>query len=244
MSVDQGNGHGDGRDGDGYSDEPLEGTEYAGDTEFEVSDEPILVEDDEPLPWLESDYDEVEEGPDTARLLGFGLLGFLALALLLAAAWYFLKDRPDPNLVADGSTIEAPEGPTKERPEDAGGKEFEGTGNVAPTVGEGQTTEGRLAPDSTPKPSIDVASSGSSAAGSTSGVGVQVGAYSSKASANTAWSTLSGQTEALKGFKYRIVEGKVDGGTVFRLQAVAGDASAANRLCTALKSDGIACQVK
>ncbi|GAA4643189.1 hypothetical protein GCM10023115_11490 [Pontixanthobacter gangjinensis] len=244
MSVHQGNGHGEGRDGDEYSDEPIEGTEFVEGEDFDEFEQPTLVENDEPLPWLESDYDEEEEGPDTARLLGFSLLGFIALALLFGGAWYFLQDRPDPDLVADGSTIAAPDGPTKERPEDAGGKEFEGTGNVAPTVGEGQTTEGRLAPDSTPKPSIDVVNGGSAEAGSTSGVGVQVGAYSSKAGAQAAWSTVSGQTEALKGFKYRIVEGQVDGGIVYRLQAVAGDASAANRLCTALKSDGIACQVK
>jgi len=40
------------------------------------------------------------------------------------------------------------------------------------------------------------------------------------------------------------VEGEADIGTVYRLQAVAGDAASANRLCSALKGDGVACQVK
>jgi len=211
----------------------------AGDDAIETETEELtLVEDDEPLPWLESDYDEEEEGVDTGRLIGFVLLSLVVLGLILAVAWWFLRDRPDPDLIEQGGTIEASEGAIKERPEDAGGKQFEGTGNVAPTVGEGISTEGQLAgSDPTPRPSIDTAQNSSA-------VAVQVGAYSTRAGASTAWQTLRGQTEALKGFKNRIVEGEVDGGKVFRLQAMAGDAAAANRLCNALKSDGIACQVK
>jgi hypothetical protein len=41
-----------------------------------------------------------------------------------------------------------------------------------------------------------------------------------------------------------VVEGKADIGTVYRLQAVAGNASAANELCGKLKRAGGACQVK
>ncbi len=219
-----------------------EDTDHDTDEVYETeSEELTLVEDDEPLPWLESDYDEEDEGVDTGRLVGFILLSLVVLGLILAAAWWFLRDRPDPELVEPGGTIEAPEGPVKERPEDPGGKEFEGTGNVAPSVGEGVSSEGRLTDDGDgPRPSIDTTQGASGG----SFVGVQVGAYSSRQSAVQAWSTLSGQTEALKGFRNRIVEGEVDGGKVYRLQAIAGDAAAANRLCNALKADGIACQVK
>ena len=207
-----------------------------------------LIDDDEPLPWLESDYDEEPAGADTGRIIGFALLSLVALALILAAVWFMLRDRPDPDLQPIGTTIAAPEGPIKERPEDAGGKTFEGTGNVAPNVGEGRTTEGRLGEDTAPKPSIDVATSapadetGTSTA--PSGVGVQVGAYSSRASANAGWSTLIGQTSLLQGVEHRVLTGQVDGSTVYRLQAVAGDTPAAERLCSELKDDGIACQVK
>ena len=41
-----------------------------------------------------------------------------------------------------------------------------------------------------------------------------------------------------------VVEGKADIGTVYRLQALAGDASGANDLCSRLKAAGVACQVK
>jgi hypothetical protein len=77
-----------------------------------------------------------------------------------------------------------------------------------------------------------------------SGVGVQLAAYSTRARAEQGWSDLSRRTDALAGVKHRVVEGKVDIGTVYRLQAIAGDRTAANALCSALKSDGLDCQVK
>lgn len=232
MIVHEGNG----RDGD----EPLEGEGY----EEMASEDLGLVEDDEPLPWLESDYDEEEEGYDTGRLVGFSLLGLLALTLLIGAIWWFTNPGADPDLIEPGGTIEAPEGPVKERPEDAGGKTFEGTGNVAPGVGEGQSRESVLADNSAPKPSIDAATSSSIAEEATSGVAVQVGAFSNRESAVAGWNTLRGQTDALKSAKYRIEEGKADIGTVYRLQAMTNDVAAANALCAALKADGVACQVK
>lgn len=253
MTVQQGFGHsGYGPEDDEYYRDGEHVESYDEDATIEELD---LVEDDEPLPWLESDYDEEDEGVDTGRLIGFILLSLVALALILAVAWYFLRDKPDPDLLPAGETIEAPDGPVKERPDDAGGKTFEGTGNVAPSVGQGETVEGTLSNgdgDTTPRPSIDAATgstgpdnAGASGAGNTAGsVGVQVGAFSSRDSAVAAWSTLRGQTTALNGFSNRIVEGEVDGGKVYRLQAVAGDEAAANRLCNALKGDGIACQVK
>ena len=253
MTMDQGMGrNGQGPDdeeyfeNDAYSDMPEE-------SDFEELD---LADEEEPLPWLESDYDEEDQGVDTGRLIGFVLLSLVALASILAAVWFFMRDKPDPDLMPEGSIIEAPAGAVKERPDDAGGKTFEGTGNIAPTVGEGQSTEGRLGtganPDPAPKPSIDAATSGAATGantaattGSSAGsVGVQVGAYSSRESANAAWGTLKGQTSLLNGVSSRIVEGEVDGAKAYRLQAVADDGAAANTLCNALKNDGIACQVK
>jgi len=73
---------------------------------------------------------------------------------------------------------------------------------------------------------------------------VQIGAFSSKAAADAAWSRYQGQYEALKGLSHRVVEGKADIGTVYRLQAVAGNAGAARTLCGALSSAGLKCQVK
>ena len=248
-------------------------------TEEEMDEDRLdLDSDEEALPWLESsDYAE-DDGVDPGRLVGFVLLGLLALGLLVGGIWFLTNRGPDPELVADGSTIEAPEGDYKRKPDEAGGREFPGTGDVAPAVGEGQTREGRLADGDgagstggAARPSVDAPSTGSSASASntngdattggtrngsatgsstgsstnsSTGPSVQVGAYSSKAAAEAGWSQLGRQTSALSGVRYRIVEGQADIGKVFRLQATPGDLAAANRLCTALKADGVACQVK
>ena len=77
-----------------------------------------------------------------------------------------------------------------------------------------------------------------------SGPAVQVGAYSSRKSAEEAWGRLAGSYSALSGVKYRVVEGRADIGTVYRLQAMPGDGTAARSLCTKLKSSGLDCAVK
>lgn len=215
-----------------------------------VADEQLtLADDDERLPWLESgDEDDDDGGVDTGRIFGFALLALLTLVVFVGGLWWFGQRDADPELIADGSTIEAPPGPYKVKPADPGGKQFEGTGNLAPAVGEGERPEGVLA-EGPPQPRIDLpkpgaASTAGAAPTQTGGIGVQVGAYSSKADAEAGWQKLLSQTDQLAGVSHRIVQGQADIGTVFRLQAVAGDAAAASRLCAALKDDGVACQVK
>jgi hypothetical protein len=202
-----------------------------------------LADENESLPWLESDdYEDEPTGTGVGQMLLLGIAGLGAIALLMYGL-YAWSNRPDPSLVADGSTIKAPAGPVKERPEDPGGKEFAGTGDIAPAVGEGQTREGRLATAPAPKPSVDAAGSQAESA-SSGGVGIQVGAYSSRESAERGWEALTRQTDALSGVRHRVMEGQIDSGTVYRLQAVAGDAAGARALCNTLKGQGIACQVK
>lgn len=212
-----------------------------------VADEQLtLADEDERLPWLETGDDDEDDvgGVDTGRIVGFAMFAALALAALVGGIWWFGQRDAAPELVADGSTIEAPVGPYKEKPANPGGKTFEGTGNLAPAVGEGKTTEGVIA-EELPKPSIDAPKPGQTPApAAAGGVGVQVGAYNSKETAEAGWQKLLSRTDKLAGVSHRVVEGKADMGTVYRLQAVAGDAAGASALCRALKGDGIDCQVK
>jgi hypothetical protein len=210
----------------------------------EPAEELALAGQRESLPWLESDdYEDEPAGAGLGQMVLIGLGGLVAIGLLLSGLWYW-SNRPDAGVVADGSTIEAPPGPVKERPGDPGGKEFAGTGDVAPAVGEGQVHEGRLATKPAPSPSVDAAGSLAPDASQGSGVGIQVGAYSTRESAERGWAALTRQTDALAGVSHRVMEGQIDSGTVYRLQAVAGDAAGARALCATLKSQGIACQVK
>ncbi len=228
-----------------------------GDTDVETGEGELDLSEDDSLPWLEADEeDEDSGGIDTVRLIGLFLILALLLFAIIGAIWHFTNRPSGAEQVADGSMIEAPEGPTKVRPDDPGGKEFDGTGNVAPVVGEGGTREGVLNTDGNGAGASDGAggtatasggaatTGGSSATTSTSGVGVQLAAYTSRARAEQGWNDLSRRTDALSGARYRIEQGTVDIGTVYRLQAVANDRAAADRLCAALKADGLDCQVK
>ncbi len=244
----------------------------------ETTEAELDLSEDDSLPWLEADEeDEGRSGVDIAQIIGFALILAVVAGVLLSALYYFTNRSADGAPVADGSTIEAPEGPLRERPEDPGGREFAGTGDVAPVVGEGGTREGVMDTDGTgaagaengdraSADSANQAGSGSEAsndgaganansdadansgsagnASSASGVGVQLAAYTSRARAEQGWNDLSRRTNALDGVRYRIEQGQVDIGTVYRLQAVASDRAAADRLCAALRADGLDCQVK
>lgn len=206
---------------------------------------------DDSLPWLEAEEDDDRAGEFApGQIMGVAAILVLVLFGFLAAIYYFGGLAGERAQVADGSVIEAPDTPYRERPEDPGGKEFDGTGNVAPVVGEGGAPEGVMATNGSASQSAtasqdeagsDEAAGAGSAAG---GVAVQLAAYTSRARAEQGWNELSRRTDALSGMRYRIEEGVVDIGTVYRLQAVTSDRAAGDRLCAALKSDGIDCQVK
>ena len=203
------------------------------------------------LPWLESDEDDADAGGLDAGQIVLFVAGLIALAgVVLGGLWWVSNRAGGGEVVADGSVIAAPDGPIKQRPDDPGGKEFAGTGNVAPVVGEGGSRPAVVAdapaPMATPvpKPSVSTVPVAVPAAGDIPGIGVQLAAYGTRARAEQGWSDITRRTEALKGVKYRVVEGKVDIGTVYRLQAVAPSRAEADRLCAALKSDGVDCQVK
>jgi hypothetical protein len=83
-----------------------------------------------------------------------------------------------------------------------------------------------------------------SSAPAAGGIGVQVGAYSTRAQAEAGWSQLTGRFDVLQGRGHRILEGTADSGTIFRLQAVAGSAAEADTLCRSVKAQGGDCQVK
>ena len=241
--------------------------------EHAVGDDQLAFDDeDERLPWLDSDDDDQVEGADSGKVLGLAILGLIALATIVGGIWWSTHRTPDPTLVADGSTIAAPSQAYKEAPKDPGGKTFDGTGNTAFAVSEGQTRPAKLGQASAPatppvsgaavkpgfdaikppvafasasaSPAANAASRAAAVAAPVGGPVVQVGAYSTRASAEAAWSRLSQQYSALSGQRHQTVEGKADIGTVFRLQALPGDAAAAQALCGRLKSAGLACQVK
>lgn len=236
--------------------EDAEAAEAFDDAQAEQLD---LGADEERLPWLEGDDDAQEPGVDTARVAAFGVIGLLVVILVVGGIWWGTHGRFAGGPKPDGSTIAAPAGPYKTKPAKPGGKTFQGTGDESFAVAEGKSREGTLATDATPKPSVSALPATAAPAASATpppakptpaatpevkGVGVQVGAYSNRATAESGWNKLVAQLPALHGVSHRIVEGQADIGTVYRLQAVAPDVAEANSLCAKLKASGGACQVK
>jgi hypothetical protein len=218
---------------------------------IEADEQLALADGEERLPWLESDDDYEQPGVDTGRIVAFAAVGLLAVVLILGAVWLLTRDSTDEALVADGSTIEAPDEPYRQRPDDPGGRDVAGTGETSFEVAEGETVEGRIAGSGdVPAPSIDRAQAEtptarpSAAASASGGIGVQVGAYSTRAQAETGWTQLTGRIEVLQGRNHRVVQGTADSGTIYRLQAVAGTVAEAETLCRSIKSEGGDCQVK
>jgi hypothetical protein len=205
-----------------------------------------FAQQDERLPWLEGDEDAEEGSVDTGRVIVFVVVSLVVLGLIIGALWWFFRDRSGGNLVADGSTIQAPAEPYKTKPANPGGSKAIGTGDASFKVAEGKEVNGTVAETSAPRPSIDRNQTGPAPAqaSASEGVGVQVGAYSTQNGAEAGWSTLSTRYPALSGVKHRIVQATVDGSPIYRLQAVEGDVKAAQSLCSTLQSQGADCQVK
>lgn len=211
------------------------------------------------LPWLESadDVDQDDEGPDNGRLIALGVISLIVLAAIVGGVYWFTH-REAPVAAADGSLIEASREPYKVAPKDPGGKTFQGTGDSSFKVSEGEHPAADLAAGTasnapiaplaaaSEKPAEKNAAKPAAPAPSpvVSGVGVQVGAFSTQALAETGWSKLVVAHEELKGINHRVIAGKADIGTVYRLQAVPGDLASANALCSKLQAGGVKCQVK
>lgn len=228
-------------------DEPLETEQLA------------LAGQDERLPWLESpdDDDLAYDRHNTGGLIRLLLVGLVVLGGIVGGIWWLTHQATQEAVVADGSLVPAEPGPYKVPPSDPGGKQFAGTGDQTYVVLDGQSRAPQLAgseavpvavstpvPQPTASPSAKP-SAAPSAEPAARGVGVQVGAYSSKAAAEAGWTKLVSQSNgALSGVSHRIISGTADIGTVYRLQAVAGDTAGATALCGRLKASGIACQVK
>lgn len=237
---------------------PFDVSAEFGEATAEPVGERLALGDEERLPWLESadDDDDLADDRGNGRLIGFAVMGLVVLAALIGGIWYAGKGSSVANN-ADGSLIEASKQPYKVAPSDPGGKTFAGTGDSSFKVSEGEKPVANLAGSASPAPAaapvatpsakpsaVASATAAAKPAVAAGGVGVQVGAFSSNASAEAGWQKLVANHEALKGLSHRVIEGRADIGTVYRLQAVAGDAASAEALCGRLQAGGLKCQVK
>ena len=212
----------------------------------------LNLNDPDRLPWLETaDGYEYVESTSPLRMAVMLLAGLVLLAAIVGAI-YWLQRNQIGGANGNGQLIAAPAGAYKVKPQDAGGKRFEGEGDSAFAASEGTKTGATLVPAAktaaTAPPaamaSAPVAAPATIAAAPASTVMVQLGAFGDSAKADAAWAALNKRFGFLAGMNRKIAETNVEGGRkVFRLQAVTANSSEAQQLCAKLKVAGENCLI-
>jgi hypothetical protein len=232
----------------------------------DTRDEAMELPDEDRLPWLEAvEEDEDEGGPSIAKLIAAILIGLVAIGVIVGGLfWLGNRGQPGPN----GEVIAAPEGDYKQRPENPGGMNVEGEGDTAFAASAGATPQGNLNTDAVPErpvarpPAAPTAPTAAAAPprpapaaippapsrpappprapSAAGGATIQLGAFSSQAGANSAWTNLAGRFRYLAPLAHSVVPAQVSGRTLYRLRASGADAAS---VCRRLQVAGEACSV-
>jgi cell division protein FtsN len=204
--------------------------------------EALNLDDPDRLPWLDTaDGYEYDNGNSNLRILALVLGG---IALLAAIVWgvYWMQRNQTGADGGNGELIAAQEGDYKVRPEEPGGKNFEGEGDSAFSASEGKKTAAVIGDGQADAPKAAPAKAAPEAAVPAGAGLVQVGAFSDVAIANESWAALGKRFGFMAGVNRKIVEGSGEGGRkLYRLQAVTADAASAQQLCAKLKAAGEGC---
>ncbi len=225
-------------------------------TEAERIDEDEARADEERLPWLEAvEEDGDDESPSFAKLAAALIIGLLAIGLIVGGLfWLGNRNRPGGN----GEIIAAPDGDYKVRPDDPGGMNAQGEGDTAIAASEGAQPQGqidtnRVAEAPVARQAPPAAQQGANQNGQTAaparpspparpapatGPTVQLGAFSSEAAANRAWTALSARFRYLAPLSHGIVPVRSGDRTLYRLRA--SGAGAAD-VCRRLQAAGETC---
>lgn len=204
--------------------------------------------DEDRLPWLEAvEENEDQGGPSVAKLIGAIVIGLVAIAVIVGGLfWLGDRNRADGN----GETIAAPKGDYKVRPDQPGGMNASGEGDTAAAASAGAEPKGRIntnavaeAPIARPQPAPKAPPARAPAqppAPTAPGGTIQLGAFSTPASANNAWRALSGRFRYLAPLGHSVVPVQSGGRTLYRLRASGPDAGS---VCRRLQVAGEACAV-
>ncbi len=207
----------------------------------------FALDDPDRLPWLETaDGYEYDEGASPLKVAAM-VLGGLALLAAIVGGIYWLQRNQTGGATGNGELIAAQEGDYKVKPDEAGGKTFEGEGDSAFAASEGKKTGATIVPApkaGDPKAATPSAAPTASGAAPAGAVMVQLGAFGDSTKADAAWAALSKRFGFLSGVNRKIAEASGEGGRkIFRLQAITANAAAAQQLCAKLKAAGENCLI-
>lgn len=207
----------------------------------DVNSDSLDLDDENRLPWLESAEDyEGEDEYSPIRVAIFLAVGIALLAAIVGGI-YWMQKRDSGGLSGDGTLIAAQEGDYKVRPDDPQAKQFEGEGDASFAASEGQGTPGKLG--TAPPVESPIKKTTPAAPSAPGSAMIQLGAFSTAGQADNAWSGFSRRFSDIGALPKKIVQGSVEGGTIFRLNAVAPSVSAAQNVCNNLKAAGESCIV-
>jgi SPOR domain len=227
--------------------------ERADETELEVGDE-------DRLPWLEAvEEEEGGEGPSVTKLIAAIVIGLVAIGVIVGGL-FWLGNRGGPG--AGNEVIAAPEGDYKARPDQPGGMNVSGEGDVSAAASAGAQPKGNLnvdtvpeapvtrtppaqyrpapTPAPTPAPPRPAPAPYRPAPPPAAGATIQLGAFSTQAGANGAWTNLSRRFRYLAPLSHAVVPAQVGARTLYRLRASGADAAS---VCRRLQVAGEACSV-
>ena len=197
--------------------------------------------DEDRLPWLEAvEEDEERAGPSMVKLIGLVAIALVAIGIIVGGL-FWLGNR---NLQSGkGEVIAAPEGDYKVKPAQPGGMNVAGEGDTAFAASEGAEPKGQLNTNAVPEApvtQVPPAPRPLQPTPAAPGATIQLGAFSSQAGANQAWSGLSGRFSYLAPLSHSVVPVASGGRTLYRLRASGPDAAG---ICRRLQVAGEACSV-
>ena len=197
--------------------------------------------DEDRLPWLEAvEEDEERGGPSFVKLAVGAVIGLVAIAVM-GGGLFWLADRNREG--GNGQIIAAPEGDYKVKPAQPGGMNVAGEGDTAFAASEGAEPKGQLNTNAVPEApvtQVPPAPRPQQPTPAAPGATIQLGAFSSQAGANQAWSGLSGRFGYLAPLSHSVVPVASGGRTLYRLRASGPDAAG---ICRRLQIAGEACSV-
>lgn len=211
--------------------------------------------DEDRLPWLEAvEEDEQGGGPPLAKLVAAIVIGLVAIGIVVGGL-FWLGNRGGEG-GGDGELIAAPEGDYKVKPAEPGGMDVADRSGTAQSAAQGAEPRGRLDADAVPETPVTPGAQPQPKAApaqpqrppaqpprtapAAPGATVQLGAFSSQAAAQRAWTGLSGRFGYLSPLTHSIVPVESGGRRLYRLRASGPGAA---DICRRLRIAGEACEV-